>query len=447
MPLPVSRNFSGEHLLMDERNIEERPVDVAIVTNYLDASRGGASRQAVELANCLSDDGFSVLLVSRTPLVMRTGIRKEVEHGFWGAASPSPGASSFARLLAGATRRLSRVARIRAVVENLVLRSFTVAKPPRPGSVFEAVVLAALRISLRPKLRSLRQNLVKSRAPVVVSFITNVNVLAALACWNLPVRLVTSERIPLSSREAGPKWGSYESFTSRRPDVLTANSSRGVGELRARGMRAGQAIALAPNILRSGPSEMAGEALRFIAVGRLVARKRLDLLLRAFKEVADTVSPWRVTIIGDGPERSLLDDLAEELGIAQRVEFLGHVTDVTEVLNAGGIFVHPAESEGTPNALMEAMALGLPCIVAADCEGSVDLISTGNVQSGIVVDVTDSQRLGETLAALSHSESWRHELGTLAQAAARSHSWPNVRPKWISILGLSPRLLPTDEPR
>jgi sugar transferase (PEP-CTERM/EpsH1 system associated) len=108
------------------------------------------------------------------------------------------------------------------------------------------------------------------------------------------------------------------------------------------------------------------------SVGRLAAIKNYALLLRAMARLP-SVPPWRLLLIGDGPERPSLQALAAELGLAGRVQFAGHRDDVPQAFRQMDIFVLPSISEGMSNTLLEAMAAGVACL-ASDVGGNGEII-------------------------------------------------------------------------
>lgn len=97
-------------------------------------------------------------------------------------------------------------------------------------------------------------------------------------------------------------------------------------------------------------------------VGRLVKVKGVDVLLRAFAQLgrSDAV----LVVVGDGPERQNLEKLALSLGISDRVIFTGWRDDASKLVSIADVFVLPSLSEGLPQALLEALAHGVPCIVS-----------------------------------------------------------------------------------
>jgi glycosyltransferase involved in cell wall biosynthesis len=147
----------------------------------------------------------------------------------------------------------------------------------------------------------------------------------------------------------------------------------------------------------------------FLFVGRLVRRKGVDVLLRAF---ARQEAAARLFLVGDGAERGALEDLARELGVAARVSFCGEDGDVLPFLHAADVFVFPSRLEGLPNALLEAMACGLP-VVATRIGGCEDVVVDG---SGVLVPPDDADALAGEMRALARDPVRRRELGERGRA-------------------------------
>lgn len=152
-------------------------------------------------------------------------------------------------------------------------------------------------------------------------------------------------------------------------------------------------------------------------VGRLAPKKGLEYLLRA---VADLET--HLTVVGDGAERDRLEALAAAL--EADVTFVGEVPPdrVEEFYRDAAVFVLPSvEGEGMPNAVLEAMAWGLP-VVATDSGGLPSVIDDG--QTGYVVPMRDSEALRERVDDLLAAPERREELGTAARQYVREHhSW------------------------
>jgi glycosyltransferase involved in cell wall biosynthesis len=103
----------------------------------------------------------------------------------------------------------------------------------------------------------------------------------------------------------------------------------------------------------------------FLYLGRLVKGKCVESLLSAFHRSCDGTDPMpRLILAGDGDQRSSLEEYASQLGISGRCDFLGVVLNPEDILEKAGCLVNPSESEGLPNAVLEAAAYGLPLILS-----------------------------------------------------------------------------------
>jgi glycosyltransferase involved in cell wall biosynthesis len=145
-------------------------------------------------------------------------------------------------------------------------------------------------------------------------------------------------------------------------------------------------------------------------VGRLHPQKGIDVLLSAFRQV-QMESPqfsWRLRLIGTGRRRSKYEAMARQLAVDRAVEFVGQVDDPLPSLRQSDVFVLPSRSEGMSNALLEAMASGLPCI-ATDIAGNNEVIAHG--ANGWLVQPDDHNDLAAAMALLASDQTLRRRLG------------------------------------
>jgi glycosyltransferase involved in cell wall biosynthesis len=112
------------------------------------------------------------------------------------------------------------------------------------------------------------------------------------------------------------------------------------------------------------------------SVGRLETQKRFDLLIEAFAMIQHRIPGARLVIAGDGSQRAALAALISERRLESQCILAGHRTDVIEVLHALDLFVQSSDYEGTPNAVLEAMAVQIP-VVATTAGGTAQLIDDG----------------------------------------------------------------------
>lgn len=142
------------------------------------------------------------------------------------------------------------------------------------------------------------------------------------------------------------------------------------------------------------------------SVGRLVPVKNFSLLLRAVSSLR--TENIVVALVGEGPERTALEALARELGIARRVRFLGHREDVAELLPAMDVFVLPSVSEGMSNTLLEAMAAGV-AVVASNVGGNPEIVR--DRIDGLLFESGDEAGLCDKLRILLADPPLRARLG------------------------------------
>ena len=151
-----------------------------------------------------------------------------------------------------------------------------------------------------------------------------------------------------------------------------------------------------------------------LCVARLEYAKGVDVLLRAWAYMLRLSTAWRETLqprlclVGDGTRRAELEHLAAELGIQESVEFLGTRHDVVRLLQHAWCFVLPSRWEGMPNALLEAMACGLPCITSL-VSGSEDIIEQGH--NGLLVEPEQPEQLAYALRLLIENTDLARKLG------------------------------------
>ena len=151
---------------------------------------------------------------------------------------------------------------------------------------------------------------------------------------------------------------------------------------------------------------------RAIFLGRLHPQKNLAVLLHAWRRVHSQCPEAHLLLVGDGPQRAALEQLATELQLTECVRFLGQQSNPLPYLQAADLFVLPSISEGMSNSLLEAMACGLPSVVSS-AGGNVDLIRDG--QAGLVADASGPADLADQLLRMLQDAELRARCGAHAR--------------------------------
>lgn len=168
---------------------------------------------------------------------------------------------------------------------------------------------------------------------------------------------------------------------------------------------------------------------RVVAAGRMTTQKNFDLLINAFSKVADEFPEYTLTIFGEGPERQNLEERIKKLGLEDRVSMPGHTDHMPEELEISSLYVLSSDFEGMPNALMEGMAVGLPCVSTnCPCGGPEFLIQDG--VNGVLVPVGDADKMAEAMKALLIDEEKRNELGKEAMKVQKTLAPEKIYKQW-----------------
>jgi GalNAc-alpha-(1->4)-GalNAc-alpha-(1->3)-diNAcBac-PP-undecaprenol alpha-1,4-N-acetyl-D-galactosaminyltransferase len=279
----------------------------------------------------------------------------------------------------------------------------------------------------------LRRTIRKVEPDAVLAFLTQTNILTVLATRGLNVHTVISERNDPRRQRHRPRIELLRRLVYRRADVVTANSRGALTALEA--LVPKDKLAFLPNPLMAASTSEATifAAPTVITVGRLVAQKGLDVLLAAWAKVVEVLPDWRLAIVGGGPLAAELQALAAKLNIANSVDWIGQVRDPFPLLRGAEFFVLTSRFEGTPNALLEAMACGLPAIVSDASPGPRELIGPDD-SAGLIVPVEDARATAEAITRLACDEALRRRLGLAARERARAHEADRAIEVWLRLL-------------
>jgi glycosyltransferase involved in cell wall biosynthesis len=168
--------------------------------------------------------------------------------------------------------------------------------------------------------------------------------------------------------------------------------------------------------------------IKALAVCRLISRKRIDLLIEAVGQTRELGLDVRLNIAGEGNLMETLKKLANGLKAADRVIFMGRVPaeQMPDVYRDNDIFVMSSAHEGMSNAMLEAMASGLP-IITTRCEGVEELVA----DNGVVVEQAQPEEIARAIKKLADNPQTLRQMSLASRQRAALYSWPSVAARYI----------------
>ena len=311
------------------------------------------------------------------------------------------------------------------------------------GRVFSGISSAEAggRIrAFRERQKRLREIWDQLRPDVILSFIGKNNLMALLTARRIPV-VVSVRATPLEEYPTALMQAAARVIFPRAAAVAVQSGAAGVWF----GKRISERAVVVPNAIASeflaDPPEPAPfeREKTIVFVGRLDANKNAGMLLRAFAsllsdaETRETAGQYHVRIYGDGSDRQELEKLAGTLGIKDKVTFYGVQHGIAEKIRRAGIYCLTSGQEGMPNALIEAMCLGVPSITTDCIYGGVGQVVTDK-ENALVIPPRDEAALAAALRCLMEDPELADRLGTKARELRSRYAPDEVTDLWEDIL-------------
>lgn len=166
--------------------------------------------------------------------------------------------------------------------------------------------------------------------------------------------------------------------------------------------------AINPDVLKQPISRKRNKTI--VTAGRFTNQKNHALLINAFAKIAEKHHDYKLVIYGEGPNRTNLIQLVKDLKLSDRVLLPGYSSEVIENVSKSSLFVLSSDFEGMPNALMEAMAMGVPSI-STDCEGGGARFLIKNKKNGILVPIGDLEALVSAMDKVLSDQTFAESIG------------------------------------
>ncbi len=281
--------------------------------------------------------------------------------------------------------------------------------------------LTAKLLNTRRRMIAIRKAIQDARPDVVLSFCDRTNILVLLALARRPEPVVVCERSDPAEQQLGTFWEYQRKRTYRRAARVVALTGTAASKLQD---LSATPVVVIPSAVDPPPCcsdrDAAVRRSRIIGIGRLEHEKGFDRLIQAFA-IATARSPaWTLRILGEGSQREALHRLAQDLNVRDRVSLPGWVQPVWNEIAEATLFVLPSRYEGFPSALLEAMAVGVPCI-AVDCESGPRAI-IHHESDGLLVEATVSG-LAEGIRRMIDEPTGREQMAERGKSVVERFGW------------------------
>lgn len=284
------------------------------------------------------------------------------------------------------------------VKKNYEVEILTVSESGRPYSLDERVSIKSLDsekksmnrvLRIFQKLMSLRRYVIQNETDVYVAFLTYSIAAMALMRRIVKVPIIASSRNDPSLYPFTMK--KILMWAIKRVDGVV-NQTTEIDEYfkKCIAMKSSTVI---PNAISSEFKPYYGKReKKIVTAGRFNKQKNIPLLLNSFARLSKEYPDYRLVIYGEGILKTEYIDIAKELGILDQVDFPGYVSNVSEKMKDAAMFVLPSDYEGISNALIEAMATGIPCI-STDSLGGGSRMLIKDHENGLLVPRSDVDKM------------------------------------------------------
>jgi len=296
---------------------------------------------------------------------------------------------------------------------------------PHKKSTFDSIV-AYLRL-----LKKTRKTLKEAKPDVLICMNSSSVIEGVISSIGLNIKVIGSERSNPYLSLQGTIWYVLKKIFANFTDgyvFQTERASKFYSFLVQRKM------CVIENSIESyeGINPYCSDNKIIVAIGRLHDVKGYPVLIKAISLMPKKYAEYKLYIYGEGSNREMLQNIIEQFNLQDRVQLKGYTSAVSDILKRGCIYVLSSYHEGMPNALMEAMSYGLPC-VSTDCAmGPRELIDDG--VNGLLVPVGDSEKLSLTIQRLIDNISLRENLSHNAFQINDTHNINKIGGLWIEYL-------------
>jgi len=268
---------------------------------------------------------------------------------------------------------------------------------------------------------------------IIIGFMTTTNILSILVAKKLKIPVIVSERIYPAFGKLNKFWRVMRRLTYPKADTLVVqtkpildyfNAFMKIEQLKILANPISYALQEAKNNLQIPKENI------ILNVGRLTQQKGQEIVIKAFANL--NPANWQLHLVGDGPKKEVYSTLIKKLGMEEKIVLAGRNNQISSYYLRAKIFVFPSRFEGFPNALTEAMYMGLPCI-STDCPtGPSELIENGI--NGFLTSIDDTSMFAKKMEKLIYNTELIERMGINAAKSVLHLEETKVVKKWQKLI-------------
>ena len=275
----------------------------------------------------------------------------------------------------------------------------------------------------------IKKRIKEEKPEVIISFLTENSVFVCLGQMRSSIPIIACERInPLIAKWKFP-WSYLIKKAYDRADLLTVQFDEFT---RLWNGRYRDKCKVTPNYVATPAIfkdiSNTGGVKRLVSCGRLNESKQFGMLIEMFEEIHRKNPNTELKIYGQGPYKENLENKIRELGLEDSAMLAGYTTDTYGVLCDADIYLMPSKNEGFPNALSEALAVGLPSVSFRCHKGIDELLDNG--KRGVVVNLNDRQAFIDAVLDLCSNAQKCGEYSKNAKDVSAIYSMENIKAIW-----------------
>ena len=281
------------------------------------------------------------------------------------------------------------------------------------------------------RLKELRLAIKKEKPNVVISFMSQINMYSLIATIGLGIKVIVSERNDPKQRSKVHRIAENILYTLFADKIVFQTEF--VKKYFNSFIQKKSEVIVNPIDVSILPQYTGRREKCIAGIGRLTSQKNFKLLIEAFVEFDKKISGYTLHIFGDGELLNELKQLVHERNMSQKIIFHGYVSNIAEQICNYSMYVSTSNFEGISNAMLEAMAMGIPTI-CTDCPVGGAKMMIKNGVNGLLIPMNDKNALIKAMIEIAADEKVAQNISHTAVQIGKKLDLKKITKKWEKLL-------------